>query len=778
MTASRLTALAAAACALLSATPAAAAAPGAPGADGGWAYAGKTGIGTAYAEYGPGRAASRVWFSLARGVVTETMWGLIHQAQLRELSFAVTGPGFTAFEDGDVTTRIDYLKTDAKGRPAALDYRIVNTDRRGRFVIEKQVFTDPLGDALFLRVTVRSKGGALKPYLLADPQMASTSGGDHAEAGAHALHAWEGGAHLVIQGSQPFAAASAGFVGASDGWTQLKRTGRLVAYGDTGATAGNVALAAQLGGVAAGGERTYDFALGFGSSRAAAAAASSAALGRGYAKVRDDYEAGWARYLAGLGALPRVAEASGDGGRLAYASAMVLKAQEDKTHPGALIASLSAPWGDSISAATLQTGYKAVWPRDFYQVASALLALGDRQTPVAALDYLKTVQVTPGRPGAAGASGWFLQKTHVDGEPEWTGVQLDQTAMPIMLGQKLWRAGLVSDAHIRALYAETLKPAADFLVAGGRFSFATSSGDIAPPKTQMERWEEQPGFSPSTTAAEISGLVAAADIAKGAGDAAGAERYLAAADRMNATVEARSFTTHGVYGDGRYFVRIAPEGRPDAADTLLARNGKAAEPQQRYLDAGFLELVRYGVRRADAPSVIDSLAKLDDQTLPADWRVRYDFRFPGQARAIPGWRRYGDDGYGEDTKTGVGFGAIALGGIDSPDQRGRVWPIFTGERGHYEIARATLKGPLSAADRLRIRDTYARGMELFANAGLMIPEQVYDGVGVSGGAAKGQGTGSATPLAWSHAEYVKLLRSLADGRVWDRYDPVAQRYGR
>ena len=770
--------------ALAVAAPASAAtAPGAPGAVGSWSYAGKTGIGTAYAPYGPGRARSRVWFSLAHGVLTETMFGLIHQAQLRELQVAVKGAGskgaFTAFEDADVDTRIDYLKQDAAGRPAALAYRIVNTDRRGRFLIEKHVFTDPAGDAVFMRVIVRSKGGALTPYLLADPQMAGTGPGDRASASPGALKAWEGDVHLTMAADRPFAKASVGFVGASDGETQLKAGGALKAYDTSGPRTGNVALTAELAPVPAGGSRTYDVVLGFGATDAASTAAARGALARGYATVRADYEAGWAGYLAGLGQLPRLAKASGDGGRLLYASAMVLKAQEDKSHPGALIASLSSPWGTDVPADAATTGYKAVWPRDFYQVASALLAMGDTKTPVQALDYLKTVQVLPGTPGNRGATGWFLQKTHVDGTPEWKGVQMDQTAMPIMLGDRLWRMGLVSDAHIRALYASSLKPAADFLVKGGHVDFMGQADDVSPPWSPMERWEEQPGYSPSTVAAEIAGLVAAGDIAQGAGDAAGAARYRAAADATSARVEPLMFTTKGRWGDGRYFVRLSPDGKPDGAGALMAKNGKPARPQEAYLDAGFLELVRYGVRRADAPSITATLPKLDDQTIPTDLRVRYDFRFKGEPGVYPGWRRYGDDGYGEDVTTGAGFGKVTPSGQDSVNQRGRVWPIFTGERGHYEIARATLDGPLSNGDRSRIRDTYARGMELFANGGLMIPEQVYDGVGASGGTEiPGQGTGSATPLAWSHAEYVKLLRSLADGRVWDRYDIVAERYAK
>jgi glucoamylase len=157
------------------------------------------------------------------------------------------------------------------------------------------------------------------------------------------------------------------------------------------------------------------------------------------------------------------------------------------------------------------------------------------------------------------------------------------------------------------------------------------------------------------------------------------------------------------------------------------------------------------------------------------YRVRYDFPFPDKAGSLPGWRRYGVDGYGEDTQTGANYGA---GGEMVPGQRGRVWPIFTGERGHYELARITLDGKPEPGALESIRQTYVRAMELFANEGLLIPEQVWDGVGVQGTHTyqPGQGTDSATPLAWSHAEYVKLLRSVSDGVVWDSYAPVKARY--
>jgi glucoamylase len=484
---------------------------------------------------------------------------------------------------------------------------------------------------------------------------------------------------------------------------------------------------------------------------------------------------GWEDYVASLTDLPRIAEQSTDGGKLAWASALMLKTQEDRTHAGALIASLSNPWGDTVDATNSSTGYKAVWPRDFYQVAMALLALGDTETPLAAFRYLPQVQVDAETPGNSGATGWFLQKTHVDGEIEWVGVQLDQTAMPIMLGWKLWKAGLVSDAEMTRMYGQMIKPAADFLVDGGKVGLLWNDCQITPPWTQQERWEEQEGYSPSTTAAVIAGLVTAADIARASGDAASAGRYQAAADAYESKVEARMFTTSGEWGDGRYFMRISRNEDPNDKAPIGENNGQPAMPEDRIIDGGFLELVRYGVRPANAASITATLPEYDDQTREDRFRVRYD------VNGVPAYRRYGNDGYGEQADTGGNYG---VGGQMHAGQRGRLWPFFTGERGHYELA-SLLAMPSTDTGWMDaqlggIRQTWVRGMESFANDGLLLPEQAWDGVGdpTPHQYRAGQGTNSATPLAWTHAEYVKLLRSMADRKVWDRYDIVAERYGR
>lgn len=745
-----------------------------------WAYSAKTGVGASYEAYVDGAykpggktgAVSKVWFSIADGILTETMYGMIHEAQIKQMRVAVQTATGLAVEGADTTSKTEYLHVDAAGRPLSPAYRIITTDKQGRFVIEKHIFTDPDRDAVFVRVIVKALKGPVTPTLVLEPHMANTGGGDTGAASNAALTAFEGRDFLSLKCSRPFARASASALKDNDAIAGLKAT--------TVSAKGAIVLTGQMSAVAR--EATYDFVIGFGRNAKAADSAASASLKTGYREVLARFNGegdrvGWEDYLASLTELPRLRAASEDGGKLVQASALMLKVQEDRTHAGALIASLSNPWGDSVDATKSSTGYKAVWPRDFYQCAMALAALGDRETPLAAFRYLPTVQVGPKTPGNKGDGGWFLQKSHVDGTPEWVGVQLDQTAMPIMLGWKLWKLGWLPEAELKAYYGRMLKPAADFLVKGGKVDLGWNHATITPPFTQQERWEEQGGYSPSTTAAVIAGLVVAGDIAEAAGDKAGADLYRKTADDYSSKVEARMVTTKGAFGDGHYYLRLNGDQDPDNKSKVEARNGQAAVPEDQMLDAGFLELVRYGVRRADDPAIVATLPKLDDQAMEDLYRVRYDFTFPGVEGTFPGWRRYGVDGYGEDVKTGANYGAD---GRMRPGQRGRVWPIFTGERGHYALALAGLSGRPDPAALKRIRDTYIRAMELFANEGLLIPEQVWDGVGADSphGYTRGKGTDSATPLAWSHAEYVKLLRSVSDGQVWDSYAPVKARFAR
>jgi glucoamylase len=767
-------------------------APGAPGAESRWAFSGKTGIGTSYEEYfdghysddAPTGTVSKVWFSLAQGIVTETMFGLIHEAQLSEMQFYIQGEGFLDQEKTDTVSTVEYLYTDNQGRPLSLAYKIINRDKEGLYEIEKHIFTDPDRNSLMMKTVFRAFAENITPYLYVNPHVANTGNNDKAWIEQDIWFAEDGGTVLALATDAAVQASSVGFVGTSDGLANLtnKRTFSHE-YKTTGEERGNVAMLLQLPTLSQD-HAEWQFVLGFGGTPQESAQVAKQTLEQGYTKVlarfNGDGEAiGWQDYLTSLPALERLSATATDAGKLLYASAMVLKAQEDKTHAGALIASLSNPWGDSTPADTPKTGYKAVWPRDFYQVAMALLALGDKETPKVAFQYLQQVQVSDETPGSTGAGGWFLQKTEVDGTIEWVAVQMDQTAMPIMLGWRLWQEGLLTEEEAIYWYQGMLKSAADFLADGGKVNLNWNQAELVPPYTQQERWEEQAGYSPSTMAAMVAGLVSAADLAELAGDSDSAKRYLTAADSYSSQVEASTFTTEGVLdqapANGRYFLRISQNTNPNDQGQLNDANGQGALNESEIIDAGFLELVRYGVRAATEPHIADSLPELDNTTLPDALRVKYEFSFPGVEGVFPGWRRYGKDGYGENAETGRAYG---YGGEMAAGQRGRVWPIFTGERGHYELARAKQQSELDQSKIDNLRHTYVKAMELFANQGLMLPEQVWDGVGNNSvyHYTRGEGTNSATPLAWSHAEYIKLLRSLSDQRVWDRNALTEARY--
>jgi glucoamylase len=125
----------------------------------------------------------------------------------------------------------------------------------------------------------------------------------------------------------------------------------------------------------------------------------------------------------------------------------------------------------------------------------------------------------------------------------------------------------------------------------------------------------------------------------------------------------------------------------------------------------------------------------------------------------PAWRRYNGDGYGEK----------ADGSPFDPGTRGigRAWPLLTGERAHYELA----AGRRDEAIRL------LQAMGSLAGEGGMIPEQVWDADDIpERGLFRGRPTGSAMPLVWAHAEYLKLRRSLRDGRTFDQPAQTVRRY--
>jgi glucoamylase len=479
------------------------------------------------------------------------------------------------------------------------------------------------------------------------------------------------------------------------------------------------------------GSQGLTLALGFGDTTSAARSAASASLASGFAAVRNAYEAGWHAYLGGLKGTPGSADA-----KLYNVSVMTLAAHEDKTYRGGYIASPSMPWIWASSKIENPSGaYHLVWSRDLYQIATALIAAGDTAGANRALNYLFVRQQKP--------DGSFPQNSTVDGREHWTNLQLDEVALPIVLA---WQLGRTDGA----LYRDHIKKAADFIV-----NFPNA------PFTPQERWENQSGYSPGTIASEIAGLVCAADIARRNGDAASADRYLRTADDWQKRVEGWTATTNGPYSPRPYYLRLTKDGKPNSGTAYNIGDSGPTVDQRKVVDPSYLELVRLGVKRADDGVIRNTLAVVDQQLAAGQSSGRYF------------WHRFNFDGYGEQ-KDGspwdFGFPQNPTENWANNTTIGRNWPIFGGERGEYELLTGN-----SAAARGRLAN-----MAAAANDGEMLPEQVwapdFPPAGQPG-FPLGEGTFSATPLAWSHAQYVRLAWSIDEGRPVERPAIVAARYG-
>lgn len=695
-----------------------AAAFGQPGLPPTWQSARKNGFGTARTP------ASRIWFTLARGIITEVCYPRVDVAAVRDLQFLVSdGRTFVHEAQRDLEAR---TWMDDPGVPA---YRIAASDAGGRYRLHQRVIADPERDALLVHVVREPLVAAAaddRTYVLFNPQLGNSGAHDHARVlevdGRTVLVAWQSGAAVALVADGPVAAASVGFVGASDGWRDLKAHHRLEWRFDA-AHDGNVALTAEIGRASAG----MTLALGFGPTAEAAVATAVAALGRPFEVAAEAYAEGWRPYLAGL-ALERLWPLTKDGGRLLRTSAMVLAAVEDKTFRGAHVASPAVPWGDTVVASG-PAGYRLVWPRDLYHVATARLALGDDDAARRTIGWLIAHQLPDGS---------WPQNAAADGTPGWTGLQLDEVAWPVLLAFRL--RGLAAPGEPATW--PMVRRAADFLVASG-------------PSTPQERWEENAGLSPDSTAVAIAALIAAAEFAEAAGEAPFVSKYRVTADAWAARLEAAAYSDcpacRAEFGRQGHYKRLAARGDAagDASDCesevpIRNRLDSLRTPECCLMDPSFLTLVRLGVRAAHDPHVESSVAAVDH-------RLRHE------TLVGPTWRRYEGDGYGEHAD-GAPYDGTGVG---------RPWPLLAGERGHYELA----------AGRRREALHLAHTLERLANDGGFLPEQIWDGPPDPAHDLKpGAGTGSATPLAWAHAEYIKLLRSIADERVFDLVTPVCRRY--
>ena len=657
------------------------------------------------------------------------------QACTRDLGLIVTdGKEFFSEERVDAEHRVEH---PVEGVPL---YRLVNTCRQGRYRIEKTVFAHPHQDAV-LQVTrfTALKGGLddYHLYALLAPHLGNRGAGNSAWLGTHRgvsmLFARRGSQALALACSAPWVAGSVGFVGKSDGWQDLSQHKQLTWEYDR-AEDGNVALTGEVDLRACGG--VFALAVGFGPDAAEAGHRALASLMDDPDAIQAWYVRGWQDWQKTLIA-PE--PAGGRGGRDLYRiSTAVVRTHDAQSIPGAFIASLSTPWGDSRgdeAKAKGTGGYHLVWPRDLVETAGGLLAAGAKAEARRVLDYLRATQM---------ADGHWPQNMWVSSAQFWSGIQLGETAFPILLLELLHRDKALPSQDL-ARFWPMVRRAVSYIVRSG-------------PSTQQDRWEDQKGYTPFTLAAVIAALLIAAELADNQNEA-DVGRYLReTADAWNAAIESWLYVTGtdlarhvGVEG---YYVRSIP---PDLDEESTPRIGRVSLkgppptnegiPITEIVSVDALALVRFGLRSADDPRIVNTV-KVIDAVLKVE------------TPRGPAWRRYNGDAYGE-LPDGSPYVMGGEGGI------GRAWPLLTGERAHYELA----AGRRDEAIRL------LHAMESLAGDGGMIPEQVWDTDDIpERGLFRGRPSGSAMPLAWAHAEYVKLRRSLADGRAFDTPPQTVQRY--
>jgi glucoamylase len=699
-------------------------APGWPGIPARWTSSAKDGVGTALSP------ASRVWFTFSHGILNEIYYPRVDQACTRDLGLIVTdGREFFSEEKRHADHQVTYLTA---GVPA---YRLINTCTQRRYRIEKEIVTDPTRDTVLQRIRFIPLQGTLtdyRLYVLLAPHLANHGAGNTAWVDDHKgrpmLFAERDGTALALGCTVPWLARSVGHVGMSDGWQDLWQHKQMT-WAFAQAENGNVALAGEIDLRAA--ADGFVLGVGFGATAAEAGHSVTASLLDGFDVAETAYVKAWQMWQQSL----RPAEATrtfAQGKPDMYrVSTAILRTHEAKRFPGGTIASLSVPWGFAKGDGDLG-GYHLIWPRDLVEAAGGLLAAGAADDARRVLHYLRVTQESDGH---------WPQNMWLDGTPFRRGVQMDETALPILLVDLVRRVRGLDTPAVRRLWP-MVRRAAGYIVCNG-------------PVTQEDRWEEDPGYTPFTLAAEIAALLAASDLAEVNQEAVVASYLRETADLWNDGVERWTYATGtdlarqlGVRG---YYVRIAPPEVAERASPLQGfvpiKNrppGNSSLPAVHVISPDALAYVRFGLRAPDDPRILDTV-RVIDALLKVD------------TPAGPAWRRYNNDGYGEH-RDGSPFDGTGLG---------RAWPLLTGERAHYELA----AGRRDAAERLR------QVLEAFASDTGLISEQIWDAADIPERELFfGRPSGSAMPLVWAHAEYLKLRRSLQDGRVFDMPPQPGERY--
>ncbi len=736
-------------------------APGGPGVTSYFDLARKDCVGTAR------NSTSKVWFTVADGVLSDVYEPTIDNTNVKSLQYVVTdGSTFTDLQTRDMTYTV---ATD----PTGMSCTVTSSSQAHGYQLVTTYIADPARDAVLMRTRIKGKNSnSLQVYAYLDAHVNGNGGGGSDNGGADTGSVVGdvgvvGDASTVSQAtnrgyavptymalwSPQAQAASVGYAGSvSDGLSQLDADHALTdRYGS--APDGHIVVTEQLRRSVSG---WYDLSLGFG--RTASQSVSTAKANHSFGLSLAAYLAGWVKYDAGLArpkpTIPGLTPAKTLTSY--YLSANVLKASEDKTFPGAVVASLASPWGQAVSAGALIGGkpvyfgsYREVFARDLYEAFTGFMADGDVATARAATRFLFERQQLP--------TGEMPRNSLINGKvaPDTGGDQLDETSYPILMA---YLSGLGGDA---ALWTDHIKPAADFVVTHG-------------PSFGVERWEEQNGYSPSTIASEIAGLVAAAKIATRQHDDADARLYLAVADEFQRNVKSWTVTSTGPYSSDPYFIRLSKTGDPNSAISYGLGNGVQGSFDQRaVVDGGFQELVRLGELSPSDSDYLNSLTVVDKQIAVS-------------TSTGTGYYRYGTDaangsadGYGDCYQP-------SQSSCSNPGQpwptngtgTGHLWPVLSGERAESHL----LTGDASAAGA-----QLAFMVDSASGAGL-VPEQVWedpalpaapfgsDPTTASIGFANGQPAGSAAPLTWAQAQELRLIMDLGKGKLVDRPTITTDRY--
>jgi glucoamylase len=723
---------------------------------------------------------SHVWFTISHGIVDEVYYPRVDQANTRDFGLLVSAAdGFFSEEKRDTTSVLHLIAPDVPG------FRLVNSCVHGRYEIEKTVITDPERDVLIQRIRFRALTGRVEDYrlfALLAPHICNQGYGNDGWAerykGVPMLFARRQDVALALACDIEWNAMSCGFVGVNDGWRQVKTDGYLSDQCHE-VRAGNIALTGEVNLAACprrpdgAAEFVLVLALGLGPAEAAQRARMS--LASSFERVQASYIREWSRFhehtigprsIGSATTTPEQLRQSAVRDLAVHAhgsthahdqklkrpseerrkqtpvdlpesvvdlyrmSAAILAVHEDKRASGAMIASLSIPWGNTKSDHELG-GYHLVWPRDLVNSAGALIALGHGVLARRTLRYLMSTQEEDGR---------WAQNLWLDGTPYWSGVQMDEVAFPILFADMLRREDKLEDLDPYPM----IRRAAAFLVRNG-------------PATGQDRWEENGGYSPFSIAVEVAALLAAAEFAERAREPELGALLRETADAWNARIEQWTYVRNTAIarevGVDGYYVRVAPsdidDASPASAGHIPIKNQPVGKEWARYdeiVSPDALALVRYGLRDPNDSRIVNTVRVIDAM-------------LRAHTATGPAWYRYNRDGYGEK-EDGSPFDGTGIG---------RPWPLLAGERAHYELA----------AGRPEVAVQLLGVMRAQASDGGMLPEQVWDGPDLPEfELVNGRATGSAMPLVWAHAEYAKLVRSLHDGRVFDMPQQSYERYVR